>query len=61
MKISGVCLDSSYTVYDEELSYNVLLNICKAVYVYEVLPFDRPLSTLETFEDFAKFCLLPFI
>lgn len=61
VKISGVCSDNTIVILEEELSITILESLCKILEVHEVLPVDRPLSSIKTFEDFARFCIFPFV
>lgn len=45
----------------EELSNGELLSICNLIEIAELIPFQHSLYNIRTFDDFARFCILPFI
>ena len=46
---------------EEKLSIQLFSKILQTVDVRDVLPYDIPIKTMESYEDFMRYCVMPFI
>lgn len=59
IKITGLC--QGVQIRTEALSNGELLSICNLIEIEELIPYQHSLYNIRTFEDFARFCIIPFI
>lgn len=46
---------------EEKLSIQLFSKILQTVDVKDVLPYDIPIKTMESYEDFMRYCVMPFL
>lgn len=46
---------------EEKLSIQLFSKILQTVDVRDVLPYDIPIKTMESYEDFMRYCVMPFL
>lgn len=59
--LRGVNETKKTNLKEEKLPAQLFSKILQTIDVKDVLPYEIPLKTIETFEFFMKFCVLPFI
>jgi len=46
---------------DEKLNIELFSKILQTVDVKDVLPYENPIKTMESYEDFMRYCVMPFL
>jgi hypothetical protein len=61
LRVKTVCNDKSVTIEDQIIDRLMLTAICSHLVTKLVLPQDKPLMHIDSFKDFCRICLFPFI